>query len=68
MFVIFTHRIFPGSRGIRSLAGWWTKVREFQLFELAAMRWILRHQDKFDVIEVCELPYLVKRLKVQVEE
>jgi glycosyltransferase involved in cell wall biosynthesis len=44
-------------------AGWRIKVWEFQWFERAAARWIARHAGEFEVIQVCELPYLVKRLK-----
>lgn len=33
------------------------------LFEYRAAKWVMRHQDEFDVIQICELPELVKMLK-----
>ena len=43
--------------------GWRLRVWDFKTFEGAAARWILDRQDEFDVIQVCELPFLVARLK-----
>ena len=43
--------------------GWRVRVWEFQQFEKKAARWIYQHADEFDIIQICELPYLVSLLK-----
>ncbi len=43
--------------------GWRVRTAEFRAFERAAARWILREGAKFDIVQVCELPYMVHRLK-----
>ncbi len=43
--------------------GWRVRVWEFQQFERKAAKWIEAHQDEFDIIQICELPYLVSLLK-----
>jgi len=43
--------------------GWRIRVWEFQQFEKKAARWIEAHADEFDIIQICELPYLVNLLK-----
>ena len=44
-------------------AGWRVRVWEFQQFERKAARWIKAHASEYDVIQICELPYLVSLLK-----
>jgi glycosyltransferase involved in cell wall biosynthesis len=44
-------------------AGWRVRVWEFQQFERKAAQWIKAHADAYDVIQICELPYLVSLLK-----
>ena len=39
--------------------GWRLRVLEFEWFELRAARWLRRHADQFDVVQVCELPNFV---------
>jgi glycosyltransferase involved in cell wall biosynthesis len=43
--------------------GWRLRQAEFDLFQARAARWILRHASSFDIIQICELPELVLRLK-----
>lgn len=43
--------------------GWRIHYLEFLYFEWRAFRWIMRHQDDFDVVQICELPNLVDWLK-----
>ena len=43
--------------------GWRIRLVDLWLFEWRAARWVMRHQDEFDVIQICELPELVKMLK-----
>jgi glycosyltransferase involved in cell wall biosynthesis len=43
--------------------GWRVRVWEFQQFEGKAAAWIEEHADDYDVIQICELPHLVTRLK-----
>jgi len=43
--------------------GWRIRQLEFEWFEWRAARWIERHADEFDVIQICELPNLVVWLK-----
>lgn len=43
--------------------GWRVRQAEFEWFEWRAARWVARHADQFDVIQVCELPNLVVWLK-----
>lgn len=43
--------------------GWRVRQLEFEIFEWRAARWIARHADEFDVVQVCELPNLVHWLK-----
>lgn len=43
--------------------GWRVRQWEFQWFEQRAAAWIQRNRELFDVIQVCELPYLVSRSK-----
>lgn len=47
--------------------GWRIRVWEFQQFEKKAARWITRHQSDFDIIQICELPYLVSLLNPKSE-
>ncbi len=44
-------------------AGWRVRVWEFSQFERKAARWIMAHANEYDVIQICELPYLVSLLK-----
>jgi glycosyltransferase involved in cell wall biosynthesis len=39
--------------------GWRIRHAEFDWFEWRAARWVARHADEFDVVQVCELPNLV---------
>ena len=48
--------------------GWRVRVWEFQQFEKKAARWIDAHRDEFDIIQICELPVLVSRLKSQISD
>ncbi len=43
--------------------GWRVRQLEFEIFEWRAARWIAQRADRFDVIQVCELPNLVHWLK-----
>ena len=43
--------------------GWRLRQAEFEWFEWRAARWVARHAEEFDVIQVCELPNLVYWLK-----
>ena len=43
--------------------GWRLRDAEFTLFEWRAARWILRHAAAFDLVQICELPNLVRFLK-----
>jgi len=43
--------------------GWRVRQFEFEWFERRAARWIERHADEFDIIQICELPNLVYWLK-----
>lgn len=47
--------------------GWRVRVWEFQQFEEKAARWIQRRQSEFDIIQICELPYLVSLLNPKSE-
>jgi glycosyltransferase involved in cell wall biosynthesis len=39
--------------------GWRLRLFEFYMFEMAALKWAVRHQKEFDVVHVCELPNFV---------
>ena len=39
--------------------GWRIRHAEFDWFEWRAARWVAKHADQFDVVQVCELPNLV---------
>jgi glycosyltransferase involved in cell wall biosynthesis len=39
--------------------GWRIRHAEFDWFEWRAARWVAKHADEFDVVQVCELPNLV---------
>ena len=43
--------------------GWRIRVWEFSQFERKAARWIKAHAAEYDVIQICELPFLVSLLK-----
>ena len=43
--------------------GWRLRVWDFERFEAAATRWILAKQDQYDILQICEMPPLVNRLK-----
>ena len=43
--------------------GWRLRQAEFDFFQARAARWILRRAADFDIIQICELPELVLRLK-----
>ena len=43
--------------------GWRIRQLEFECFEWRAARWIAKHANEFDVIQICELPNLVFWLK-----
>ena len=43
--------------------GWRIRQLEFEWFERRAARWVERHADEFDIIQICELPNLVFWLK-----
>lgn len=43
--------------------GWRLRQAEFDLFQVRAARWILRRASSFDIVQICELPELVLRLK-----
>lgn len=43
--------------------GWRVRQLEFECFEWRAARWVAKHPDEFDVIQVCELPNFVYWLK-----
>jgi glycosyltransferase involved in cell wall biosynthesis len=44
-------------------AGWRIRVAEFEWFEWRAARWIAERADRYDIVQVCELPNLVFWLK-----
>lgn len=43
--------------------GWRLRVFDFQTFENRAADWVMKHRDEFDVLQVCELPYFVAKVK-----
>ena len=43
--------------------GWRVRQLEFECFEWRAARWVAKHRDEFDVVQVCELPNFVYWLK-----
>lgn len=43
--------------------GWRVRQLEFECFEWCAARWVAKHRDEFDVVQVCELPNFVHWLK-----
>ena len=43
--------------------GWRVRQAEFDYFQWRAARWIARHPDRWDIIQICELPELVCHLK-----
>lgn len=43
--------------------GWRLRHLDLLMFEQRAARWIMEHQHEFDIVQVCELPELVKCLK-----
>jgi glycosyltransferase involved in cell wall biosynthesis len=47
--------------------GWRIRVWEFQQFENKAAKWISKNAGKYDIIQICELPYLVSLLKTKYE-
>lgn len=55
--------MFPWFPWDKVKGGWRVRVWEFKRFEEKAARWIIQHADQFDVIQICELPYLVSLLK-----
>ena len=58
--------MFPWFPWDRVKGGWRVRVWEFKRFEERASRWIRRHANEFDIIQVCELPYLVSLLKSEI--
>ena len=64
----------PGARTLRTpwlrrfpwdkvKGGWRIRQLEFEWFEWRAARWVAKHAGEFDIIQVCELPNFVYRLK-----
>lgn len=49
----------------RVKGGWRVRVWEFAQFENRAAAWIARNQERFDIIQICELPRLVTLLKTR---
>ncbi len=47
----------------RVKGGWRVRVWEFAQFENRAAAWIANNQDRYDVVQICELPRLVTLLK-----
>ncbi|MBP7828557.1 MAG: glycosyltransferase family 4 protein [Kiritimatiellae bacterium] len=47
----------------RVRAGWRVRMADIRLFERAALRWLLREGAAYDVIQLCELPGLVRDAK-----
>jgi len=45
--------------------GWRLRLADFWMFERRAAAWLAKHERDYDVIQVCELPYLVARAKGQ---
>lgn len=43
--------------------GWRIRQLEFEWFEWRAARWVAKHAEEFDVVQVCELPNFVYWLK-----
>ena len=43
--------------------GWRIRTLEFRIFEWLAVRWIMMHGAAYNVIQICELPYVVAELK-----
>lgn len=43
--------------------GWRLRVLDLRLFEERAASWAARRRDQFDVVQVCELPFFVAKLK-----
>jgi glycosyltransferase involved in cell wall biosynthesis len=42
--------------------GWRIRIADFRCFEILAARWILQHHERFDVIQICEMPPLITEL------
>lgn len=43
--------------------GWRLRSMEYRLFERKAIKWVMHHGHEYDVIQICELPYVVSELK-----
>ena len=43
--------------------GWRIRIVDFRLFEIAAARWICKNQEKFDLVQICEMPPLITELQ-----
>ena len=64
--VLLRSPMFPWFPWDRVKGGWRVRVWEFKRFEEKAARWIIGHADDFDIIQICELPYLVSILKSEI--
>lgn len=42
--------------------GWRLRVWDFRCFETRAARWVARHQNDYDIVQICEMPPLVDDL------
>lgn len=49
----------------KTRGGWRLRIMDFMMFEMRAARWVAAHQNDFDVIQVCELPFFVARAKAK---
>ncbi|NCD35317.1 MAG: glycosyltransferase family 1 protein [Spartobacteria bacterium] len=49
----------------RVKGGWRIRSMEYRLFERKVVKWVMRHGHQYDVIQICELPYVVTELKRQ---
>lgn len=54
-----------GLKWDRIPGAWRLRLADFYLFERAAAGWISARPGQFDIVQACELPYLVKFLKAR---
>jgi len=43
--------------------GWRLRLFDFKCFEYVAAKWCMKHEDDYDIIQVCELPFFVNYYK-----
>lgn len=64
--ILIRSPMFPWFPWDKVKGGWRVRVWEFKQFEKKAAKWISRHAEEFDIIQICELPYLVSLLKSRI--